>query len=151
MSRLDVGGGRPEASLRGLSTRDRSVFWEGFVATRPGVDYAKGNNFSRWRAVPGTGLNIALYITNRSVGLFVRGPRGVPLSATRVDLRARTAELESALGARLDDEAPLLRNFRLPATDTSCWPMAYDWLRDNEAEYMAVLLPKPGRKRATRA
>lgn len=134
--------------MRGLSARDRSLFWEGFVATRPGVYYAKGNNFSRWRAVPGTGLNIALYITNRSVGLFVRGARGVPLSATRADLESRAAALEKRLGASLRDEAPLLRNFRLPATDTSCWPMAYDWLADNEADYLKVLTLKAARGKA---
>lgn len=139
MSRFDVAAPVAKIGLRGLSARDRGMFWEGFVATRPGIGYVRGNGFSRWRAVPGVGLNIALYITNRSVGLFVRGQRGTPLSATRIALRPDAERLERALGARLDDEAPLLRNLRLPTTDTTCWPIAYDWLRDNEADYLKAL------------
>jgi hypothetical protein len=65
----------PEIGLRGLSARDRKMFWDGFVALRPEIGYRWGNTFARWRAVPGTEFNLSLYITNRSVGLFVRGVR----------------------------------------------------------------------------
>ena len=78
----------PEIGLRGLTARDRKMFWDGFVALRPEIGYRWGNTFSRWRVVPGTEFNLSLYITNRSVGLFVRGVRGTPLSATRARTRA---------------------------------------------------------------
>ncbi|WP_342363679.1 hypothetical protein [Terrarubrum flagellatum] len=130
----------PRIGLRGLSARDRQLFWQGFEKGRRGAPYVKGNGFSRWRPVAGTELNIALYITNRSVGLFVRGLRGVPLSATRVLLGPRKAELETRLAARLDDEVPLLRRLPLASTDTSTWARAYEWLRDAEEDFLAALI-----------
>ena len=129
----------PEIGLRGLGARDRRMFWDGFLASRPQIDYRWGNTFSRWRAVPGSEFNLSLYITNRGVGLFVRGIRGTPLSATRARLEPRGVELELALGAKLDDECPLLRNLRLTTTDPSTWGRAYDWLRQSEADYMRAL------------
>lgn len=134
----------PDVPFRGLSTAERQRFWQGFELQNDGRRHEKGNGFSRWRAVPGTELlNIALYITNRSVGLFVRGLRGVPLSATRALLGPRAFELETALHARLDDEVPLLRRLPLVTTDLSTWPAAYDWLQENEADYLAALTPNP--------
>ena len=129
----------PEIGLRGLSARDRKMFWDGFVALRPEIGYRWGNTFSRWRAVPGSEFNLSLYITNRSVGLFVRGVRGTPLSATRARLEPRRNELELVLGAALDDECPLLRNLRLTTTDASTWGRAYDWLRQSETDYLRAL------------
>ena len=132
----------PEIGLRRLSGADMRRVWDIFLAARPDVRYGWGNVFSRWRAVPGTDLNLSLYITNYSVGLFVRGVRGVPRSATRAQLAPRARALEAALGASLDDEAPLLRNFPLVTTDSSTWSRGHDWLRASEAEYLAVLTPK---------
>jgi hypothetical protein len=129
----------PEIGLRGLNGRDRKLFWDGFTALRPDIKYGWGNTFSRWRIVPGTEFNLSLYITNRSVGLFVRGVRGTPLSETRVRLEPRRRELEPALAASIDDECPLLRNLRLTTTDPSTWSGAYDWLRQSEADYLRVL------------
>jgi hypothetical protein len=131
----------PEIGLRGLSARERKTFWDGFIAFRPGTGYAWGNTFSRWRVVPGTEFNLSLYITNRGVGLFVRGVRGTPLSETRARLAPRKFELELALSAALDDECPLLKNLPLATTDPSTWGRAYRWLRASEAEYLAALTP----------
>jgi hypothetical protein len=129
----------PEIGLRGLAHRDRKLFWDGFTALRPEISYQWGNTFSRWRIVPGTEFNLSLYITNRSVGLFVRGVRGTPLSETRTRLAPRKRQLERALNAALDDECPLLRNLPLTTTDPSTWSGAYDWLRQSEAEYLGAL------------
>lgn len=131
----------PEIGLRRLSAAEMGRFWELYLAARPGIRYARGNVYSRWRAVPGSELNVALYIANRSVGLFVRGLRGVPLSATRAGLAPRAAVLEAALGARVDGEAPLLRSLRLAAADSGNWGRARAWLRQAEDEYLEVLAP----------
>lgn len=132
----------PEIGLRRLSQADMRRFWDIFVAARPDVRYQWGNVFARWRAVPDTDLNLSLYITNHSVGLFVRGLRGVPRAATCAALEPRRRELERALRARLGDECPLLRNFPLTTTDPSTWARAHEWLRAAEAEYLAVLTPR---------
>jgi hypothetical protein len=131
----------PEIGLRRLSAADMRRFWDIYLAAKPDIRYGWGNVFSRWRAVPGTELNLSLYITNRSVGLFVRGRRGMPLSATRVELAPRAAELERMLGARIDDEAPLLRKLRLTTNDPSTWQGGHEWLRASEADYLAALAP----------
>jgi hypothetical protein len=128
----------PSRALRGLSVRERRQFWDGFEVAAA-TPYEKGNGFSRWRAVPNTELNLALYVTNRSVGLFVRGLRGVPLSETRRLLGPHARRLEAALGAQLDDEVPLLLRLPLAMTDPNSWPAAWSWLREAEAEYLAVL------------
>lgn len=130
----------PEIGLRGLSGADRKRFWDGFVATRPGVVYAWGNTFSRWRVVPDTEFNLSLYITNRSIGLFVRGVRGTPLAETRARLSPRKLELETK--AAIDDECPLLRNHRVTTTNPATWKGAYTWLAASEAEFLAALTPR---------
>jgi hypothetical protein len=129
----------PGRALRGLSARERRLFWDGFEASAPGAPYEKGNGFSRWRAVPKSELNLALYLTNRSVGVFVRGVRGVPLSETRRLLAPRRGALEAALSARLDDEVPLLRRHANATTDPATWDGAWAWLREAEAEFLDVL------------
>ena len=103
----------PEIGLRRLSALDMRRFWDGFIALRPGIRYGWGNVYSRWRGVPGTELNLSLYITNHSVGLLVRGRRGTPLSVTRAGLQPRARDLERALGAEVHAEALLLRNLPL--------------------------------------
>lgn len=129
----------PEIGLRRLSGADMRSFWDMYIAARQDVRYAWGNVYSRWRVVPGTEHNLSLYLTNRSVGLFVRGRRGVPLAATRTALSPRAFELSRTLGARLDDEAPLLRSVRVTTIDPSTWGRAHDWLRSSEAEYLEAL------------
>ena len=129
----------PEIGLRRLSHRDMRLFWDRFLDARPDTRYVWGNVFSRWRAVPGTDLNLSLYITNRSVGLFVRGRRGTPHAAVRAALAPRRLELEQALGALLSAEAPLLRNHPCATTDPSTWDDSHCWLRSAEAEYLRVL------------
>ena len=126
--------------LRKLSAGDRLLFWERYPATRPQIKYQWGNTFSRWRSAPGTELTISLYITNHSVGLFVRGARGVPISATRVTLATRWARLERMLSARIDDEAPLLRSLRQPMADTTTWRGAHEWLGAAEDDYFSALI-----------
>jgi hypothetical protein len=129
----------PSIGLRNLSAAERRAFWDRYAALRREVRYRWGNTFSRWREVPGTNLNISVYITNHSVGLFVRGERGASLSSTRAILASRAGELEQALDARLDDEAPLLRSLPLATTDPATWARAYEWLAEREADYLAAL------------
>jgi len=132
----------PSIGLRKLSALERRRFWDIYQASRKEVVYRWGNTYSRWREIGGARLNISLYITNHSVGLFVRGERGASLRSTRMLLSPRTAELEVALAARLEDEAPLLRSLRLATTDPTTWKQAYQWLAEREEDYFAALSPR---------
>ena len=57
--------------------RERRRFFDGFQARFPELALRWGNTFARWRDVPGTELVVSHYITNHSIGVFVRGQRGV--------------------------------------------------------------------------
>src|SRR5690606_8415977 len=86
-------------------------------------------------------LVISLYLTNRSVGLFVRGQRGERWATTVNRLSAHEPGLGHALGASLRDYEGCcyISNFPLPVTDPASWPEAYAWLEDREEFYHRVL------------
>ena len=136
----------PDIGLRKLSHLDRLRFWTGFEARDPQVRYEIGNTFARWRAVGGTDLNLSLYITNHSVGIFVRGLRGVSRNAIATRLEPREKDLVRRLGIpAVRAECPCLKDFRIATTDTATWPEAYDWLKEAEALYLKVFTPRRGR------
>jgi hypothetical protein len=117
---------------------ERSRFWDGYVAAFPLPPLRFGNTFARWRDVPGTELVVSHYITNHSVGDFVRGVRGVPVRETAARLPRLTLEL--ALGAPFGRPdfpfvSMLPANTRNPAT----WPRCQAWLHAAGERYVAVL------------
>ena len=61
--------------LRSVSSAEIKTFWNGYIARRKDVRIEHGSLYSRWRQVADD-LVLSLYLTNRSVGLFVRGQRG---------------------------------------------------------------------------
>lgn len=135
IERLDVGRG-----LRSLSSPEIKRFWDGYIAFRKPVEIVHGSLWSRWRHVSDD-LVISIYLTNRSVGLFVRGQRGEGYRTTVERLSTYEPRLGKALGASLRgyEGCCYLSNFPLPVTDPSCWPQAYDWLAAREDEFYRVL------------
>jgi len=129
----------PEIGLRRLGSQDIQLFWKRFAAAHgPGLSH--GSLYSRWRVVNDETV-ISLYLTNHSVGLFVRGHRGEPYSATARRLSAYEPELGTALGAALRGDYPLcyLTDRPTAMTDTKAWGAAFDWLRAAESRYETVL------------
>lgn len=130
----------PPGGLRKLSVPECNAFWEGYVALRPGLRLLRGNHYSRWRPVAGTDIFIALYLTNRSVGLFVRGERGLSLKGAVRKLSLHEPRLSRALGAPpFDQGCPYLSRYPLATTDRANWPAGHDWLLQREAFYHSVL------------
>lgn len=86
--------------LRSISSPEIKAFWNGYIAHRRPVPIERGSLYSRWRQVSDD-LVISLYLTNRSVGLFVRGQRGERYRTTLNRLSAHEPELGEALGASL--------------------------------------------------
>ncbi len=128
-----------EIGLRRLGAQDIQAFWKQFAAVHgPGLQH--GSLYSRWRVVADD-LVISLYITNRSVGLFVRGQRGERYATTARRLSAYEPGLGQALGAALHDHEPLcyLISHRTVTTDTRQWPAAFEWLLAAERRYESVL------------
>lgn len=129
----------PEIGLRRLGAQDIQLFWKRFAGVH-GSGLTHGSLYSRWREV-GDDTVISLYLTNRSIGLFVRGRRGERFATTAQRLSAYEPELGLALGAKLRGDDPLcyLTNHPVVTTDTREWPAAFDWLLAAERRYEAVL------------
>ncbi|MEW9838403.1 hypothetical protein [Mesorhizobium marinum] len=126
--------------LRSLSAPEIKRFWDGYVARRRNSPIVHGSLWSRWRHVSDD-LVLSLYLTNRSVGMFVRGGRGERYPATVARLSAYEPELGVALGASLRGFVGCcyLNNVPLPVGDPSSWQRAYVWLEDEEERYCRVL------------
>lgn len=128
------------SGLRSLSSPEIKRFWDGYISFRAPVEIARGSLWSHWRHVS-EDLVISLYLTNRSVGLFVRGQRGEGYRTTLARLSAYEPQLGRALGASLDghEGCCYLSNHRMPVTDPLCWPSAFGWLGAHEEKYHSVL------------
>ncbi len=130
--------------LRSISAPEIKRFWNGYIAHRKDVAIEHGSLYSRWRRV-GNDLVLSLYLTNRSVGLFVRGERGERYPTTLHRLSACEPQLGEALGASLRgyESCCYLSDFPLPVTDPASWPRGYEWLAAREEFYHAVLSRLP--------
>lgn len=126
--------------LRSISAAEIKTFWNGYIAHRKDAPIEHGSLYSRWRHVADD-LVLSLYLTNRSVGLFVRGQRGERYATTVNRLSAYEPDLGLALGASLRgyEGCCYLSNPPLPIIDPASWPGAYEWLEGREEHYYRVL------------
>ena len=127
-------------NLRSISAPEIKKFWNGYIARREDAPIEHGSLYSRWRRVSDD-LVISLYLTNRSVGLFVRGERGERWATTVNRLSAYEPHLGKALGASLRgyEGCCYLTNFPLPVIDPASWPRGYQWLEQQEEFFHRVL------------
>jgi len=126
--------------LRKLSVADCNAFWARYAELRPSLKLQRGNHWSRWRAVAGTDIFIALYVTNRSVGLFVRGERGLSLKGAVRLLSLHEPRLSRALKVPvLSDGCPYLSRLPNVTVDRDTWPAAQEWLLEREGFYHGKL------------
>jgi hypothetical protein len=127
--------------LRSISSAEMKAFWNGYIARRKDVRIEHGSLYSRWRYAADD-LVLSLYLTNRSVGLFVRGQRGERWATTANRLSAYEPDLGLALGVGLRDYEGCcyLSDFPLPVRDPESWPRAYAWLEEREEFYHRVLM-----------
>ena len=132
------------SGLRSLSSPEIERFWDGYIAFRTPVEIEPGSLWSRWRRVADD-LVLSLYLTNRSVGLFVRGERGERWATTVNRLASYEPALGDALGASLRgyQGCCYLSNFPLPVTDPASWPRGHGWLAEREDFYHRVLSTLP--------
>lgn len=124
----------------------RAEFWA-FFDDRAGVSpqwlsrlATGGGNASRWLEI-GHGLTLSLWIAAAHVGIFVRGERGVPLSAVSARLapfmpvlRARLAIVEPETG-----RYPLSSRRRFVLGDREEWEEAAEWMVARATEYERVI------------
>ena len=120
--------------------RERQRFWAGLAAAFPELPLRYGNTFARWRDVPATELVVSHYLTNRSIGVFVRGQRGIPVPETAAGLFAHAFSLATALEVELGDpRVPFLANHPIAVRDPATWPECYAWLAAAGERYVATI------------
>lgn len=119
---------RPESWVRDLEAL-RS-FWAVFLLRSGARPYTLGNRYSRWRTVGAEDLVVACYVTDYSVGVFLRGLRGESSTATRARLGERLDRLATALNLATGVDFLLVRRWVLDTEDPARWPEMADWLHD---------------------
>ncbi len=131
---------RSSRELSDLS-RWRVRFWECLLQRHPEQEAWGGRDAtsSHWRPIPGTDLVVAIYLAQKEVGFFVRGPRGGEPGAVIDQLSPHRDALESAIGTAMGSGGRFGHFFgeqrRGDLRDESCWPEMADWLhrRQNDA------------------
>jgi hypothetical protein len=128
-----------EIGLRRLGSQDIAAFWLRY-ATFCGSKPLRGSLWSRWREVSDDTI-ISLYLTNHSVGLFVRGQRGEKHETTLRRLESFEPALGLELGSALRGEYRCCYLASYPSTtlDPAAWPDAFAWLDETERRYLATL------------
>lgn len=122
----------------------RRASWAFFAGQAPEL-YARterGNEHSRWLVVGHMPLVAALYLTNRSVGLFVRGPRRTRIGHVREFLFPHREVLAKELREpelRLGENFLLNTKLRLDMHDRDNWPAAANWLARQTPRYERAL------------
>ncbi|MCT0249543.1 hypothetical protein [Synechococcus sp. CS-205] len=140
---------RSRGELSDLS-RWRMRFWECLLDLHPEQSIWGGRDAtsSHWRPVPGTDLVVAIYLAQKSVRLFVRGPRrGYPCDVLD-QLAPHHQALESTLSTAMGmggryghffwQERP--GNLR----DESCWPAMANWLHEHQCQYVEAISQQLG-------
>ena len=128
---------KPQATPRGRVTTHRDPQGRPTVFERLPI-LRKG----RWLAVGRMPLIAALYLTNRSVGLFVRGARRTRIGHVREFLFPYREVLAKELREpelRLGENFLLNTRLRLDMHDRDNWPPAADWLARQTPLYERAL------------
>lgn len=113
-------------------------FWRVFDESAKAEIILK-TRYSRWRYAGHPELVISQYVTRRSVGAFLRGPRGFPIAATRRRLEPYADDLAAGLDAPFEGELPFIRWWRVDGGDEANWPAMAAWLHEQGDVYRKVV------------
>ena len=123
--------------------RFRLDFWTRYLQSYPAEAAHGAASGLSWRGVevPGTGLVVVQYLGSRSVGVFIRGPRGSDRAETGAALVEFEEPLMEALGVDLDPTSQFffVQWTWLDTRDTSTWPAAMEWLHQKGEEYREAI------------
>ena len=136
---------------RSERTKFRRVFWTYYAERHPddGVPADNGAS-STWIPVEAAELNVAPYLTKRSVGVCVRGGRRESPEAFYQRFRRWEAKLRDQLQAK-DNYADEGRykgryaysSYSCDTSERDNWPAMADWLHTKITEYRQVLETTP--------
>lgn len=132
---------------RSERTKFRREFWAFYAEQYPddGVPADNGTS-SAWIPVKAAELNVAPYLTQRSVGVCVRGDRGESPEAVYQRFRPWEPELRDQLQAKkhiADEGRYAYSSYACDTNERDNWPAMAEWLHTRIAEYRQVLETAP--------
>lgn len=128
----------------------RQRFWDCLLEQHPEQMAWGGREAtsSHWRDVDGTNLVVSIYLSQKAVGLFVRGQRRSDPGEVIDQLAPHQQELETLLGAQMGDGGAhghfFGREYRGDLRDETCWPSMATWLHDTQCAYVEALTQQLG-------
>ena len=119
----------------------RKKFWSRYLEKYPDeVHYGPANaNSNRWRTVTESDLIVSSYIAKRSVGLFVRGHRGVDRKEVGDQLEPFMEELIRKTEGRISSDGSIGSFWRIDTSNESNWEDMADWLYQKSLIYATAL------------
>jgi hypothetical protein len=118
----------------------RKAFWAHMAARQPASGFKFGSMSSQWLEIPGRDMVVSAWISQDSVGVFVRGGRGRDGAAVAPLLEPDAARLEPLLGAPFGAGTyPFNKVRNIDLTLEANWNEAADWLVTEAQRYAAVL------------
>ena len=119
----------------------RKKFWTYYLEKYPEEgQYGPANGSSnRWRPVIEAELVVSSYISKRSVGLFVRGLRGVDQKEVWNQIEPFTEELIRKTGGAITSDGSFHDFWRIDTSNESNWDEMADWLYQKSRTYENAL------------
>jgi len=119
----------------------RKKFWTYYLEKYPEEgQYGPANGSSnRWRPVIGAELVVSSYISKGSVGLFVRGLRGVDQKEVWNQIEPFTEELIRKTGGSITSDGSFHDFWRIDTSNESNWDEMADWLYQKSRTYENAL------------
>ena len=119
----------------------RKKFWTYYLEKYPEEgQYGPANGSSnRWRPVIEADLVVSSYISKRSVGLFVRGHRGVDQKEVWNQIEPFTEELIRKTGGSITSDGSFHDFWRIDTSNESNWDEMADWLYQKSRTYENAL------------
>ena len=119
----------------------RKKFWTYYLGKYPEEgQYGPANGSSnRWRPVIEAELVVSSYISKRSVGLFVRGHRGVDQKEVWDQIEPFTEELIRKTGGSITSDGSFHDFWRIDTSNESNWDEMSDWLYQKSRTYENAL------------
>ena len=119
----------------------RQKFWTHYLEKYPEEgQYGPANGSSnRWRPVIEADLVVSSYISKRSVGLFVRGHRGVDQKEVWNQIEPFTEELIRNTGGSITSDGSFHDFWPIDTSNESNWDEMADWLYQKSRTYENAL------------
>ena len=122
----------------------RRAFWTHCLDRYPDEERGRtaGADSNRWRLVPECDLVISSYVAKGSVGLSIRGLRGVPPEEVYDRLEPHAEHPGRATGQEFGDPARTYRfsqEYKIDTADKNNWDKMADWLHERSVVYEKAL------------